>query len=54
MQKRSSLLAAVLILVLAPFAHAQQQSKSSGHVPKPSEFLGFEVGADRNARAGGM
>lgn len=47
MQKRSSLLAAVLILVLAPFAHAQQQSKSSGHVPTPSEFLGFEVGADR-------
>jgi len=47
MQKRSSLLAVAVILVLASFAHAQQQSKASGHVPTPSEFLGFEVGADR-------
>src|SRR3984893_11761333 len=47
MLKRRSLLSVALILVLSSFTHAQENQKTSGHVPKPSEFLGFEVGADR-------
>jgi len=46
MLKRRSLLTVALILVLPSFAQAQEKVKS-GHVPTPSEFLGFEVGADR-------
>jgi hypothetical protein len=47
MLKRRSLLSVVLILALSSFAHAQEKPKPAGHVPTPSEFLGFEVGADR-------
>ncbi|MGA2098492.1 MAG: M14 metallopeptidase family protein [Candidatus Acidiferrum sp.] len=47
MLKLRILLAAVLLCVLTPFAHTQEKSKTSGPVPKPSDFLGFEVGADR-------
>jgi hypothetical protein len=48
MHTRRSLLAVFLVgisLVTAQ-ANAQQKAKA-GHVPTPSEFLGFEVGADR-------
>lgn len=47
MLKHRSLFAVVLILVLSSFAHAQEKQKTAGQVPKPSDFLGFEVGADR-------
>jgi hypothetical protein len=47
MLKRRSLLSVVLILALSSFARAQEKPKAAGHVPTPSEFLGFEVGADR-------
>ncbi|HMD40948.1 MAG TPA: M14 metallopeptidase family protein [Candidatus Acidoferrum sp.] len=47
MFKLRTLLAAVLSCALFSFAHAQEKQKSAGPVPKPSEFLGFEVGADR-------
>jgi Zinc carboxypeptidase len=53
--RQRSLLAAVLILGLVAFAPAQQTApqtaqpglRAGRHVPMPSEFLGFEVGADR-------
>jgi len=45
--KRRSILTVALILVVSSFAHAQENQKPTNHVPKPSEFLGFEVGADR-------
>ncbi len=41
------LLVIAILSSLAPFVYAGPQSKPSGHVPTPSEFLGFEVGADR-------
>ncbi|MGC1490440.1 MAG: M14 family metallopeptidase, partial [Candidatus Acidiferrum sp.] len=47
MPNRRSLLSLFLILVAASFSQAQEKSKPAGHVPTPSEFLGFEVGADR-------
>jgi Zinc carboxypeptidase len=55
MLKQRSRVAALLLLALVSFApaHVKAQSKAqpqktaSGHVPTPSEFLGFEVGADR-------
>jgi hypothetical protein len=47
MLKQRSLLSVVLIFVLSSFAQAQEKPKPAGHVPTPSEFLGFEVGADR-------
>src|SRR5258707_47015 len=47
MLRQRSLLVAILILGLVSLAPAQQKAKKSGHVPTPSEFLGFEVGADR-------
>jgi hypothetical protein len=34
-------------LALSTQVQAQEKQKSAGHVPAPSEFLGFEVGADR-------
>ena len=46
MLQRRSLLTIALIFVLPSFARAQEKEKSV-HVPKPSEFLGFEVGSDR-------
>src|ERR1700680_3155076 len=46
MLKRRSLLTVASILVLSSFAQAQEEEKS-GHIPKPSEFLGLKVGADR-------
>ncbi len=46
MLKRRSLLIVALIFVVSSFAQAQEKEKS-GHIPTPSEFLGFEVGADR-------
>jgi hypothetical protein len=47
MLNRRSLLIVAVSLVLSSFAHAQEKQKPAGHVPAPSEFLGFEVGADR-------
>jgi hypothetical protein len=47
MLKLRSLLAVVLIFVLSSAAHAQEKQKAGGPVQKPTEFLGFEVGADR-------
>ena len=47
MFRHRTTLAFALVLSLAPLARAQEKSKSSGRVPAPSEFLGFEVGADR-------
>jgi hypothetical protein len=55
MLKQRSLLAVLLFVALVSFAPAQvkaqsktqPQKQASGHVPTPSEFLGFEVGADR-------
>jgi len=55
MMRQRSLLAVVLILGLVGFAPAQQKTQQTAqpgpkvgrHVPTPSEFLGFEVGADR-------
>jgi hypothetical protein len=47
MLKQRGLLSVVLIPLLWSFAHAQEKPKPAGHVPSPSEFLGFEVGADR-------
>ena len=46
MMNRRSLLTIVWLLTLSSFAQAQEKAKSA-HVPTPSEFLGFEVGADR-------
>lgn len=42
-----SILSFVLILLCVSFTQAQEKPKTGGHVPTPSEFLGFEVGADR-------
>ena len=52
MLRRKSLAVVVLILgvffAMAPAQTASEpKAKASGHVPAPSEFLGFEVGADR-------
>jgi hypothetical protein len=55
MSRQKSLSTVVLILALViaarPVLHAhppsEQKEKTVGHVPTPSEFLGFEVGADR-------
>jgi Zinc carboxypeptidase len=55
MLRQRSRVAVLLLLGLASFApaqvkdqsKAQPQKQASGHVPTPSEFLGFEVGADR-------
>jgi len=43
-RQRNSLAVAVLLVFGLSLATAQQKAK---HVPTPSEFLGFEVGADR-------
>jgi len=45
MRKRSRFVFIVAILVC--LAHAPVKATPAGHVPTPSEFLGFEVGADR-------
>jgi hypothetical protein len=45
MLNRRSVFAVIAMLFLLAGARAQQ--KAAGHVPTPSEFLGFEVGADR-------
>src|SRR5215510_14497934 len=47
MPRQRSLFALILILVLVSIAPAQQKLKTNSRVPTPSEFLGFEVGADR-------
>ena len=47
MQNRRYLLAAALALSLSPFVLAQEKQKPAAKIPTPSEFLGFEVGADR-------
>jgi hypothetical protein len=44
MHRQRNLLAVVVLLFCSVLATAQQKA---AHVPKPSEFLGFEVGADR-------
>jgi zinc carboxypeptidase len=46
MQRQRNLLALVFCLVFS-FAAAQTQPKAQGRVATPSQFLGFEVGADR-------
>ncbi len=46
LKQRSALIVAV-VLVLSTLAQAQEKQKAPGHVPTPTEFLGFEVGADR-------
>jgi hypothetical protein len=46
MMNRRTLLTMVCVLALSSLAQAQEKAKS-GHVLTPSEFLGFEVGADR-------
>jgi len=48
MLRQRSLLAVVLVLALVSLAPAKETEQSkTGHIPAPSEFLGFEVGADR-------
>jgi len=47
MLKRRSLMIVAVVLALSTQVKAQEKQKSAGHVPTPSEFLGFEVGADR-------
>src|SRR5580692_5076707 len=47
MLKRRSLFVVAVVLILSSFAQAQDKPKPAGHVPTPTEFLGFEVGADR-------
>jgi hypothetical protein len=47
MLKRRSLFVVAVVLILSSLARAQDKPKPAGHVPTPSEFLGFEVGADR-------
>jgi hypothetical protein len=47
MPRNRKLLAAIFILLLVCPAASAQKTASGGHPPSPSEFLGFEVGADR-------
>ena len=47
MQRIRTLFAAILIAALACSAVAGQKTAGGGKAPTPSEFLGFEVGADR-------
>lgn len=47
MQNRRYFFAAALALSLSPLVLAQEKQKPAAKVPTPSEFLGFEVGADR-------
>jgi hypothetical protein len=48
MLRQRSLVAVVLMLALVCAAPAKEKDQAkAGHVPTPSEFLGFEVGADR-------
>ncbi|HKO05736.1 MAG TPA: M14 family zinc carboxypeptidase, partial [Candidatus Acidoferrales bacterium] len=47
MLKQRTLLAAILILFMVSSAPARDKATAAGHAPTPSEFLGFEVGADR-------
>src|SRR5215469_8104464 len=46
MHRQRSLCAVFFLLAALSLAPAQQKAKA-GHIPAPSEFLGFEVGADR-------
>src|SRR5262249_44345766 len=46
MHRQQSLCAVFFLLAALSLAPAQQKARA-GHVPAPSEFLGFEVGADR-------
>src|SRR5260370_12046841 len=46
MHRQRSLWTVFFLLAAVSLAPAQQKAKA-GHVPAPSEFLGFEVGADR-------
>src|SRR5499427_8040722 len=46
MHRQRNLCAVFFLLAALSLAPAQQKAKA-GHVPAPSEFLGFEVGADR-------
>jgi hypothetical protein len=47
MQNHRYVFAAALALSLSPLVLAQEKQKPAAKVPTPSEFLGFEVGADR-------
>ena len=47
MLKWRSLMIVAVVLALSTQVQAQEKQKSAGHVTTPSEFLGFEVGADR-------
>ncbi|HXZ18958.1 MAG TPA: M14 metallopeptidase family protein [Candidatus Acidoferrales bacterium] len=40
-------IAILIVLAIAPGAFAQKKAAAAGPVPSPSEFLGFQVGADR-------
>jgi len=43
----SLILSLAMFSSLASFVRAQEKQKTAAHAPTPSEFLGFEVGADR-------
>ena len=47
MLKKQSLLVVAMTLALVSFAAVQGKEKPAAHVPTPTEFLGFEVGAER-------
>ena len=47
MRTLRALCAVLLILAVAPALLAQKKESAAAHAPAPSEFLGFQVGADR-------
>src|SRR5262249_32754440 len=47
LKKQLQLICLALLCAVAVPVAAQQPKKTAAHIPTPSEFLGFQVGADR-------